>query len=265
MPFRLTPIVRNLLIINVVMFILSEIMIESKEYLSLYHHSSPFSKPFQLLSHMFMHGGIGHLISNMLPLVFLGPMLEDFLGEKKFLILYMIAGVGASLLYSGIKHWEYVQLQASAEQLTQNMNAVSLKAFVESVMGPKYRDQLVDLYVKLESYPDNAILIESGQNVVGRILDLVRDSPMVGASGAIFGILFAAAYFFPNVEIMLLFPPIPMKLKIFVGIYAVIELIMGVNNSPGDNVAHFAHLGGILFAFLVVIYWKRQQGGRRYN
>lgn len=227
MPFRLTPIVRNLLIINVVMFILQELttyyinipglnrpfpMSDVQKYLALFDFKySAHFMPHQIFTHIFLHGGLSHLFFNMFSLVIFGTMLESFLGDKKFLFLYIIAGIGGGILHSIIRHYELVQ------------------HFGTYVPDPEY---------------------------------MVMST--LGASGAIYGLLFAAAYFFPNQEMVLLFPPIPIKLKYLAIGMAVIEVFMGIQNNPGDNIAHFAHLGGMLFAFILIFIWKQKDGARNH-
>lgn len=192
----LTPMVRNLLIINVVMFILTYMMqMRALENMLILHsfHSDLF-RPYQLFSHMFLHGGIGHLFFNMLGLFFLGPLLERVWGSNKFLVFYLVCGIGAAVLFASISYFQ----------------------------GEIY--------------------------------------PMLGASGAIYGLLMAIGMLFPNTEFMLLFPPIPIKAKYLALGLGLIALYLGLSNNPGDNVAHFAHLGGMLFAFIMLKIWKGQRG-----
>ncbi len=215
--FRLTPITKNLLILNVGVFIIQAMtgtqgFIENSpvtEYGAMYPIAGKNFMPFQVITHMFLHGGFTHLLFNMLPVLFFGPMLESALGQKRFLIMYMVCGIGAGLFYSGVQYLEWtVRLQDAPEGATQ--------------------------YVF--------------DNLNG----------MVGASGAVFGILMMAALLFPNTRIMLLFPPIPMKMKYFALMYGILELVQGAQFNPRGNVAHFAHVGGMLFAFILLQIWKRQ-------
>lgn len=213
----LPPVIKNLIIINVLMFLLTLAMermnIDLTYILGLFPWESPFFKPWQLITHMFMHGGFTHLLFNMFALWMIGTPVENVLGTKKFLLLYFISGLGAALCQMIVTHFTIADFVAAAY-----------------------------------NYP----------NQYGHLLTMIPSPinvPMVGASGAVYGALFAFGYMFPNaiVQIYFLFP---MKAKYFVAILAIIGLVSGISNSPGDNVAHFAHLGGMLFAFFILAYWK---------
>lgn len=213
----LPPVIKNLIIINVLMFLLKlgmeRMNIDLNFILGLFYWESPFFKPWQLITHMFMHGGFTHLLFNMFALWMIGTPVENVLGTKKFLILYFISGLGAAICQMVVSHF----------MLAEFMTIVHT-----------YPDQ----YGQLLQQPYSPVNI-----------------PMVGASGAVYGALFAFGFMFPNaiVQIYFLFP---MKAKYFVAILAVVGLVSGISNSPGDNVAHFAHLGGMLFAFFLLAYWK---------
>lgn len=196
---RLTPMVKNLLIVNVGVFLIGAIIFGNiNVYLALYPFDSPYFKPYQLFTYMFAHGGFGHILFNMIGLMVFGSILEQFWGSNKFLIFYMVTGIGAALVYSGFNYFE--------------------------VFGPTE---------KLSS--------------------------MVGASGAVYGLLMACGILFPNTELMLLFPPIPIKMKwLAIGLGA-IALYSGFRQDPGDNVAHMAHLGGMFFAFIMLKIWQRDR------
>jgi membrane associated rhomboid family serine protease len=208
-----TGVVRHLIIINVLMFIGTyaimrpEVYDPSGEdyavlgrlYLAGFMPGSPHFRPFQIATHMFMHGNLGHLFFNMLSLYFFGPMVEMVWGHKRFLFYYLICGLGAYALHMGVQWWELERM--GVDPTTWN-------------------------------------------------------GAMLGASGAIFGILVAFAYLFPNQVISLIFPPISLKAKYFVPIMAVLELVYGVGG-VSTNIAHFAHLGGALFGFVLIMYWYR--------
>jgi membrane associated rhomboid family serine protease len=219
---NLTPVVRNLLIINVLVFVLQNTVgIDLNQFFAF--HTFTFSdwglfNPIQILTYMFMHHDLGHIFSNMLGLFFFGPMLEHFLGSKRFLILYLIAGVGACLLHEGINLYEI----------------------------SKYTVDSLE-YNYLLGMP---VVIEGHQAQMGG---------MVGASGAIFGILGAFAYLFPNTEMMLLFFPFPIKAKYFVSLYALYEIYSGLRPTAGDSVAHFAHIGGLIFGIGLIMLWNKQR------
>ncbi len=217
--YRVTDVVRHLLIINILMFLGTMLMgdpsgqvIErlvlgldedfsafGRYQLAMFFPTSEYFRPFQIVTHMFMHGDITHLFFNMFALFMFGPPIESLWGPRRFLFYYLFAGVGALFLHMFATYLE-----------------------IQYFGGPGYRYNI----------------------------------PMLGASGAVFGLLAAFGTLFPNMRIMLLFPPIPMKAKYFVLIYAAIELYLGFSNF-NSGIAHFAHLGGALFGFLLIMYWRR--------
>lgn len=190
-------ITKFLLIANFVVFILQYLSRDLLTYLlSLHYFTSEDFHFFQLFSYMFLHGGFSHLFFNMFALWMFGQVIENHLGTNRFLIYYLVCGIGAGLIQELSWYW--------------------------SGVNPYFVNQYMT----------------------------------VGASGAIFGILLAFGLLFPNQPIFLFFIPIPIKAKYFVTAYALIELYSGVHVSAGDNVAHFAHLGGMIFGFLLIRYWQ---------
>ncbi len=208
-----TGVVRHLIILNALMFIGTYAILGSevinyetgqaeslgRMYLAAYIPGSAHFEPFQIVTHMFMHGDLGHLAFNMLSLYFFGPMVEMAWGHRRFLFYYLFCGLGSYALHLGVQWWELEQ------------------------MG-----------IDPTSY----------------------NGAMLGASGAIFGVYVAFAYLFPNQVISLLFPPISLKAKYFVLIMAVLELFYGVRGDS-SGVAHFAHLGGALFGFVLILFWDK--------
>lgn len=189
------PVVKNLIIINVIFFIVSWLFIPNLEDFLGLQFGFNFLKPWQFITYMFLHGGFSHLFFNMFALWMFGAVIEQSLGAQKFLYFYLVCGVGAAVI------------------------------------------QLIVLYF-LNGGPNTAVPLTT-----------------IGASGSVFGLLFAFGYLFPNMKIYIYFL-FPLKAKYFVIIYALIELYMGIQANPGDNVAHFAHLGGMLFAFILLKIWK---------
>ena len=212
--FRNTPfIVKNLIIINIIVLVAT--MINENfmyENFSLFSFHSPFFKPYQFITHMFMHGGIWHLFFNMYTLWIFGSILENVWGSKKFLLFYFVTGLGAALLHNLVLEIELSTLQ----------NAV-----------------------------------QSGNMVAQTSIMNILRTPTVGASGAIYGVLLGYGMLFPNNIISLIFPPIALKAKWFVIIFGAIELLMGVTGT-GSDVAHFAHLGGMIFGLILIMYWKKK-------
>ncbi len=227
---RMTDVVKHLLIINVIAYFLTLPNHAIFGYdLAVHYPMSPLFKPYQLVTHMFMHGSIMHLFFNMYGLVMLGPALEYRLGSARFLIYYFVSGFGALLLHFGVSYYQISALAGS-------LNSVDVAKVFEEGAG----------------------IIASGRNYVGPLGELndMINGGMLGASGAIFGILAGFGALFPRVELRLLFPPITLTAKWFVLIYAGIELYLGFSGMQ-SGVAHFAHVGGALFGFLLIQYWRR--------
>ncbi len=250
--------VRNLLILNVLMYFATNRLFEENLF-SLHDIRSDYFKPFQFVTHMFMHSqqSMIHLFSNMFSLFIFGPMLERHWGGKRFLTFYLITGIGASLLYSGIRYVEVSNTLEYASAFLQNHDPIDFKRFLDSAgANIKPLEQfLVDFYRN----PTNTAAINQATGITNQVSNAVINGQMVGASGAVFGILMAFGMLFPNTELMLLFIPFPIKAKYFVLLYGAYELYAGVQRAPGDNVAHFAHIGGMLFAFILLKLWERNR------
>jgi len=184
---RLTPVVKNLILITGAVFVIQMLFPTIGYYLSLYNINTPYFQPYQLFTYMFAHGGVMHILFNMIALAFIGPILEAYWGPKKFLAFYLIAGIGAAAFNIGI----------------------------DLLMGA-----------------------EAGR--------------MLGASGAIYGILMGFGVTFPNMEVMLLIPPIPIKAKYLIFVIGGMTLLM----DRSGNIAHFAHLGGAVVGYLIILYWR---------
>jgi membrane associated rhomboid family serine protease len=231
------PVVKNLLIINGLMFFAS-ILAESKfgidlnKMLGLYSPMSNQFRPYQLVSHLFMHANLTHIFSNMFALWMFGSAIENMWGSKRFFIYYLFTGIGAASLHLLVNYYEY---QTLTSHMQPELVQMVLKQGAEIING-------------FQNYADP----DAGK------LNLLLNTPTVGASGAVFGILLAFGMLFPNSMIYLYFF-FPMKAKYFVLLYGLFELYSGVVNQPGDNVAHFAHIGGMIFGFILIKYWKKNQ------
>ncbi len=209
-----SPATTNIIIINVlvmIMIVLNEqFMIE---HFALFYPASPYFRPWQFITHMFMHGGFWHIFFNMYTLWIFGSVLERTWGWKKFLVFYFVTGLGAALLHTGV---QYIEAQV-------------------------YMSQIAD-----------------GSQQAMAALHQLKLTPTVGASGAIYGLLLGFAMLYPDARLTLIFPPVTLKAKWFVVIFAVIELVTGVTGI-GGGIAHFAHLGGMLFGWLLIMYWKKKR------
>lgn len=215
------PVIKNLVILNALIYFAQQVFGNNGPYgivnlFALHDVHSVYFKPHQLVTHMFMHGSFTHLLFNMFALWMFGSILENLWGSKRFLIFYMLCGLGAALLHLGTLYMEM--------------------------------REVMEVFRQLPAARQESLLYDPNFKV---------NTPTVGASGAVFGCLAAFGYLFPNSLIYLYFF-IPIKAKWFVIFYAALELWLGVSNSAGDNVAHWAHLGGALVGFLLVFYWNKK-------
>lgn len=232
----LPPVVKNILIINGLFFLATlgfdaAFDIDLIDKLGLHYFGSPLFRPYQFITYMFMHGGFGHIFFNMFALWMFGNVLENYWGPKRFLTYYMLTGIGAALVQMVIYYFQISQAEAAMSQ-----EQISI------VINEGYK-----IIQENKNYLDPSMAA----------LNQLYNTSTVGASGAVFGILLAFGMMFPNSVIYLYFA-IPIKAKWFVLIYGAIELYSGISNNPADNVAHFAHLGGMLFGFLMILYWNKK-------
>ena len=209
----LPPVTKNLIIINVIIFVATLI---NQEFMigtfALFYPTSPFFRWWQVVTHMFMHGGFWHIFFNMYTLLIFGCVVERIIGSKKFLLFYFICGLGAVALHLGV---EYLQMQ---------------------------------------SYMQGAAL---GNATAIQNIALIKNTPTVGASGAIYGVLMGYAMLFPESRMTLLFPPVTLSAKWMVAIFAAIELFTGVTGLSA-GIAHFANLGGMLIGWLMILSWRKR-------
>ena len=222
---ELPEVVKNLLILNGLFFLatvsLSNLGIDLVKILGLHQFQSTDFRPHQLITHLFMHGNFTHLFFNMFALWMFGKILENVWGSKRFLIYYMITGIGAASIHLLISQYQIISI---SNQIPEMVNLAIEGRYNPSIPISKKLTQLII-------------------------------TPTVGASGAVFGLLLAFGMLFPNALLYLYFA-IPIKAKYFVIGYGLIELYAGISNNPADNVAHFAHLGGMIFGFFLIRYWK---------
>lgn len=228
--YRIPRITRYILLINIAFFVITFILkvfnIDVIEYLAVFPIQSPFFRPYQVVTHMFMHGGFAHLFFNMFALYMFGIVLENIWGEKRFLIYYFVCGIGAVAVNMLV---QYFQLQH-----------LGLEAV--TAVGSEY-------YISFKSVADK-INAES--------INAILRTPTVGASGAVYGLLLAFAIYFPNAPMYIMFIPIPIKAKWLIIGFFIIELSLGIFNGSNDNIAHFAHLGGMLFGLIFIFLWKKK-------
>jgi membrane associated rhomboid family serine protease len=258
MNFNLTPVVKNLLILNLAIFLIGMLGFDLVYLGGLRYIFSDDFRPFQFASHMFIHSGFGHIFSNMFALFMFGPMLENVWGSKRFLTFYLVCGIGASVIYSGVHFYEIYPIQLAVEQYIIDPNPRMFVNFLnEYALGSSSANY--DFLTAFKENPENEHYIRESVSYAQSIFKRRADVPMVGASGAVFGILMAFGMLFPNTELYLFLIPFPVKAKYFVMFYGLYELVTGLHNNPGDNVAHFAHIGGMIFAFILIKMWQKDR------
>ena len=230
---QLKPVVKNLIIINAIMLVLYYLVniitgTDLNAILGLYYPKSESFMPVQVVTHMFMHGNFWHLFFNMWALFMFGSVLETVWGPKRFLLYYFVTGLGAAFTHELVQGIQYSNLLAQ--------------------IGPQNMQLILD---------SGREAILNHQNFVDPLMakmNVILNVPTVGASGAIFGLLLAYGMLFPNTILMFIFPPIPVKAKYVVIGYGAIELYLAVTQ-PGSNIAHVAHLGGMIFGYIMIRYW----------
>ncbi len=229
---NLGPVTKNLLIINIICFIGSAIFEQSTRFFGIFYPDSPFFKIWQVVTYMFMHGGFNHIFFNMFSLLMFGSIIEQVLGSKRFLNFYLICGIGALVLQYGVQAME-----------------------VYNITGTVRASQFLT-FDMLNNRVTTSLPLSSAdfETLIG-----IYSIPLVGASGAIYGLLLAFAYLFPNMSLYLFFIPVPIKAKFFIPILILIEIYLGFSNS-GGSIAHLAHVGGALFGYLLIKYWGIRKG-----
>lgn len=226
------------------------------QLLGLHPIGSPDFHLYQIITHIFLHGSLTHLFSNMFALWMFGRILEYKMGDQRFLTYYMVTGIGAALLHLGVLSWEIASFQQAAISLSNTPTPELFASFLKDYMSSSLYDGNVDFINQWSENPSSAAYISQVQSFVSSALSTRLATVTVGASGAVFGVLLAFGMIYPNERIMLLIPPIPMKAKYFVMGYGVLELFLGfTGTAPG--IAHFAHVGGMLFGYILLKYWKK--------
>jgi len=238
---RITDTVKALIIVNVLFFIGTMVIGDyAYELFSLWFFKNEYFGVWQIVTHMFMHGGFMHILFNMYALWAFGSPIEQMLGQKKFLFFYFSCGIGAALIHSLVNYYHFES--AYTALVNAGLNSVDIQnilhtgQFPNSILNSVSRDTIESMYT-------------------------AYNTPAVGASGAIYGVLVAFGMLFPNVELFLIFVPIPIKAKVFIPVLIAIDLFSGVTGYSlfGGGIAHFAHVGGALFGFIMMYYWKKNQ------
>ncbi|MCC6691287.1 MAG: rhomboid family intramembrane serine protease [Bacteroidia bacterium] len=263
----LPPVIKNILIINIIFlfaqFVLrTKYSIELSEYLGLHYFLADKFRIYQAITYMFMHGDFFHLLSNMFALWMFGSVLENFWGPKRFLTFYLVTGLGAAITHYVIF---YFQIHPAVSFINDYIANPDLKQFEEFVRSEHFKpiseevrnrfNDMAEQYNNMEAAGNQQGMLATSLEFINNYKQTLLNAPVVvGASGSVFGVLLAFGMLFPNTLLYVYFA-IPIKAKYFVIIYGLVELFSGVQDNPGDNVAHFAHLGGMLFGFIMIKYW----------
>jgi len=261
---QIPPVTKNLIIINVIMLLATSILrgkgIELTGLLGLFYPTSEYFQPYQFITHLFMHGGITHLFFNMFALYMFGRYLEGVWGPKRFLIFYFITGLGAATLHTFVNYIEIAPMAKAVEAFNNTPSPDLFAAFINkypNAIKPFFSLSSVrDFSVEWFDNPSVAAFETEAVNLMNTVLNKRLNIPTVGASGAVYGVLLGFGMLFPNTQLMLLFPPIPIKAKYMVLAYGALELILGFS-MPGSSIAHFAHLGGMIFGFFLIKFWNK--------
>lgn len=224
-------VTKNIIIINVILFLLTQILaatqgISLTDYFGLHYYLAPAFKPHQFITYIFMHGSLSHLLFNMIGVYVFGQVLEQVWGPKRYLIFYILTGLGAALAQYIIMHFEISSLLISVNSQIENSFNTEERTYF---MNQKFE------------------FIES-----------LNYHVIVGASGSLFGLLGAFGLLFPNRQLYLYFL-FPVKAKWLVIAYGAFEIFSGLRNNPGDNVAHFAHIGGLVVGLIIVLIWRKDK------
>ena len=262
--FEILPtIVKNLLIINGLFFLAQNTFkgpsgpFSIEDVFALHAWQSNLFKPWQLLTHMFLHGDLGHIFGNMFALWMFGSVLENLWGSKRFLTFYLVCGLGAALIHLLFLSYELMPMVKEYAAITQSGSGYNADAVIRFIrhhnLGFVQQNELIGY---LESNPDNtAVLSKVYEQITAYYLNALNTST-IGASGAVFGVLAAFVYLFPNTYLYIYFL-VPVKAKWIGLLYFGYELFFALKNSAGDNVARWAHVGGAIVGLLIVITWNK--------
>ncbi len=265
------PVVKNLLIVNALVFfatiVLGKMGYDITELLALHHWSSDKFRIWQIVTHLFMHGGnindpdggFLHLFSNMFALWMFGSILENSFGQKRFFTFYMLCGIGAAILYLCVLTYQFGVIRSAIADFNANPTYKQLSAYLTQNNVGQTSPLGQILYTIKDQWAENPSGTGYAATVSGTLQAFYKaqiDQGCVGASGAVFGILFAFGYLFPNTVLYISFL-FPIKAKYAIALYALFELYAGIKNNPGDNVAHFAHIGGMIVAFIIIRIWNK--------
>ncbi len=268
---NITPVVKQLLILNIIFYIGSQMVPVSYDLFALYFPESTSFRLWQPITHMFMHAqypNIMHIAFNMFALFSFGSALEHFWGGKKFLFFYISCGLGAALLHIGVNYLEYYSVVNTFSNL--NLTDIELQTLLNADYERLYDEKGQMIQGNIRTILENSNFSQEQYVDLFKAVSITK-STAVGASGAIYGLLTAFAFMFPKAELMMMFIPIPIKAKYFVPGLLVLDLILGLNGTSifgggSTGIAHFAHIGGAITGFIMMWFWRKNQfNHKRWN
>ncbi len=232
--------------------------------MGLYYPESSYFKPFQIITNVFMHADFMHLFMNMFGLWMFGSKLENYWGPKRFFIYYFVTAFGAAALHMGVNAFEIHQFKQVASSFFADPSYDSFFSLIQGESKLANSSELTDFLIEWKANVQDTAYSNEAKQFVEMLLQSKINGLILGASGAVYGLLLGFGMLFPNTEILMLFFPVPIKAKYFVVLFGLFELYQGVVNNPDDNVAHFAHLGGMIFGFILIKIWNKTNRNQFY-
>jgi len=243
---RTPSVIKHLIIVNVIMFLATMVNQQAMiDWFAMHFPENPLFRPWQIITHMFMHGNTMHILFNMYAVWAFGTPLVYHYGEKKFLWFFLLSGIGAVLFYTGIQYIEYFRYIRQLEAAGLN------RPLIEAVL------QQPDAF--------GQIMFRAGMPVTDQVVETFRklvsiyQTPMLGASGAVYGILVAFGFFYPRAKLMLIFIPYPIEARYFIPLLILSDIFLGFTNVFHTPIAHFAHVGGALTGLVLLWLWRKKR------
>jgi len=267
---QITNGVKYLLWANIIMFGLEFLMgfwdIRLDDYLALYYVKSPYFRPLQFITYMFMHGGVMHIFFNMFALLQFGSAIEMVWGIKRFTFYYLVTGIGAAVLNMLMVHIDMAPFYDAVNLYFSNPTPDTLEALPATCkyLNGEVITDIADAW-RSGKVDGQSVIDESFSQIQEMMNSRMMGHPMVGASGAVFGLLLAFGMMYPNLKLRIILIPIDIPAKYFVLIYGLIELFFGIQDFQWDNVAHYAHLGGMLFGLILLLWWRKNPHNEFFN
>ena len=257
-------LIANIIVFAVAFFLQKFQNFDLTHYLGLYYVKSSYFHPYQYFTYMFMHAGFMHIFFNMYALFMFGTIIERVWGTKRFMFYYLVTGIGAAVVNTLVNYWQFAPISDALDTFLTTPTASTLEALTQKCDN----FNLPAVYEIIDHWNEFSASQGFYDQLKGEVVKAVSnyvDVPMVGASGAVFGLLLAFAVLFPDMELQIIFIPIGIKAKYFVLLYGLAELFFGINDFSGDNVAHWAHLGGLLVGIVLILIWRRYPGNSFFN